>query len=1337
MGRNSRKFQLLRALRFAVLACLWIPLAQSRCAYGQVDEGAITGTVQDSSGAVVPNADVTLLNTDQGITLQTKSNGSGTYTFSPVKIGHYTLTVLAPGFVKTTQTHLTVNVAQVLQVNVSLKPGGTTETVEVSTAPPVLQTEEASVGQVIGEAQVNNLPLNGRNFTFLAQLGAGMQTPQADTRGNASNGAFSANGLRPSQNNYLIDGIDNNSNTVDFLNGTNFVILPPVDAIQEFKVQTADFSAELGRAGGAVLNATIKSGTNSIHGSVWEFFRNDTLDAADYFENNNGRPKGKLRQNQFGASFGGPIIKNKVFIFGDYEGLRRVQGTPENGNVPTKLMRDSGYTDLSDILTFNSGVRYDNLGPCPDAKHCGRAIPAGTILDPATTRFVAAGATDPVSGLKNSSGKDIYVRDPFGTCGASTTNYTAGACNLNHLPSGRINANAVNILNLYPEPNSGLQTYSASPALFQHRNQYDIRGDVNPNDKDQIFGRYSFSDDPIFIPGIFGGVADGGSFDQGDQTARSHQMVAGYTHVFSPNVVNQVRGGFAHLHTTRFGPTATESGIPDKYAIKGIPQPPDAKENGGLPAFGIGNLAQLGSNAFLPSDEVSQTLQVSDDFTRIYGRHGFKMGIEYQNVKFSTLQPAWSHGQFNYGGGFTDIPNQSSTTGGVAQMVLPPEAAPATIGGNPNPNGFSYSGGSDGVFASNIATTHDQRIYFATYFQDDWKMTPKLTLNLGLRWDYFGPINEVGGAQANFVPHSIQGKNLGAPTFILPNSGSASRVLSTNASCKAGGISDCWGFQDLLAADGIALMQTDRYGKGLVETEKGNIAPRIGFAYQVNPKLVVRGGYGLFYNSFENQGYSPNIGENYPFVYNLSYFNGKVRPGDPGISSQVSPIGYSSPFGSCATAGGDPSTGHGAAVFESGFSCIPLDPAAVDARGIGLEGMQFDYATPRTSSSNLTVQYSIRRSLAAQVAYVFTQGADLQTNVGYNLTNKLLPSGISTTDCGAFANYPAGVGGGSGSCVPFPDFGGGSYAATLGDSTYHALQTKLEDQFSNGLTFLLTYTWSKTMSDAGDLLNGGSSGNGNNSGPFRALGIPGLGPRFDWGPANFDVRNVFHFSGGYQLPFGKGMKYMNTGGIANAILGGWAMNWIVVAQGGQPLDFGCPSGTVSGAGCRTVVVPGQSQQRGIKTRVIDGAPRPFWLNNNAAFNQPCQLGGADPSSLAPIADSPSGTLPDKSAWTCLPLNGAAALGSKPGNTVGPGIHRFDFSLFKRFQITERFSMEFRSEFFNILNHPNFNPPNFGGNGVVAIGGSGNFTDPHFGEVGSTRFNPYDPRQIQFALKLYY
>jgi hypothetical protein len=1298
------------SLVLIVFSLLFI-LGQS--AHAQVDEGAVTGIVQDTTGAVVPNAQVTLLNIDQGISLNTKTDNAGSYTFSPVRIGRYTVSVTAQGFEKTTQSNVTVQVAQTVQVNVQLKPGASTETVYVNTAPPLMQTQEASVGQTIGSQEVNNLPLNGRNFTFLAQLGAGMQTPQADTRGNAASGAFSANGLRPAQNNYLLDGIDNNSNAVDFLNGTNYVILPPVDAIQEFKVQTADFSAELGRAGGAVLNATIKSGTNSIHGAAWEFFRNDKLDAADYFENNTGIGKGELRQNQFGADIGGPIMKNKVFYFGDYEGFRRVQGTAENGDVPTALERSSGYTNLSEILGFNDGTtRNDALG---------RAIQKGAILDPGTTRFVASGAVDPVSGLTNNSGSDAYVRDPFSTvCGPGSKTFTTANCgDLNMLPAGRIDANAVKVLNLYPSPNSGTQVFASSPALYEHRNQFDIRGDVNPSQTDQVFARFSYSDDPIYIPGIFGGIADGGSFYQGIQTAKSAQAVAGYTHVFTPLTTNQVRAGFAHLHTTRYGPEGAVNGIPAQFGIQDIPQ---GQENGGLPAFGIANLATLGSNNFLPSDEVSQTLQVTDDFTKIYGNHSFKMGIEYQNVKFSTLQPAWSHGQFDYNGSFVDIPNQGNTTGGIAQVLLPPTAAPATIDGAPNPNGFNYSGGSDFVYASNINKTYDQKMYFASYFQDDWKVTPKLTINLGLRWDDFGPINETNGGQANFVPYAIPGKNIGAATYIIPATGKDNRTLSTGhpAYTNYGGTSvpaaagtcqgvGCFGLPDLLAKDGITLDVTNKYGQGLIEVVRANLAPRVGAALEITPKFVVRGGVGLFFNSFENQGYGPNIGENYPFVYNLQY-GIQSNPTGHSIDSQVAPVSYNSPYAGCATSGPG-----GTASFESGFSCIPLTPSAVNALGLELEGLQFDYQTPHTLETNLTLQYAITHSLTAQAAYVYTHGANLQGLPGWQNVTQILPAGIDTKNCGKYAVFPGG------SCVPYKDFSSG-WAATFGQSNYNALQTKIEEQFSHNVTFLFTYTYAKALSDAGDQLNGGSTGG------WRAFSIPGLGPRFDYGLADYDLRQVVHFSGGYQLPFGQGQQFMNHGGIANAVLGGWATNWILTLQGGQPVNFTCPTGVASGEGqCNDYLASGQSPQLGIKSHVIDGAPRPFWVNNAKAFNQGCELSDAG----GPIAPDPA------SVAGCLPLSGAAALGPPPGQIPGPGFHRLDFSAFKNFQITERISTQFRAEFFNIANHPNFNAPGFGGNGVVAIGGSGNYTDPHFGEVGSTRDAPYDPRQIQFALKLYY
>jgi hypothetical protein len=513
------------------------------------------------------------------------------------------------------------------------------------------------------------------------------------------------------------------------------------------------------------------------------------------------------------------------------------------------------------------------------------------------------------------------------------------------------------------------------------------------------------------------------------------------------------------------------------------------------------------------------------------------------------------------------------------------------------------------------------------------------------------------------------------------------------------------------------LVQTDKYGQGLVQTQKHNLAPRLGFAWQVNPKWVARGGFGLFYNSFENQGYSPNLGENYPFVFNHQ-FSIVVPSSAPAVSSQVAPLSYDSPFAGCATAGPG-----GTASLESGFSCISLDPTTVDARGLGLGGTQFNYQTPRDYAGNFTLQYSITHTLSAQAAYVYTQGLDLQALVGYKNVGVILPAGTSTAPF-----------------TPFSDFGGGSYAATVGESMYHGLQTKLEQQFSNGLTYLLTYTWSKAMSDAGDQLNGGGIATS-----WRAYGVPGLGgAKFDWGPADYDIRQVVHFSGGYQLPFGKDKRYMNQGGLSNTILGGWAINWLLTLQGGQPMSFNCPTSTTSGTTCTTMRVPGANPQLGIKRKTIGSGANavtyPVWIGNPAAFTQPCELGEmagdtvGTPGTTTPIPGTPS--VP-AGLTSCVPLNNAAALGSKPGNLTGPGFHRLDFSTFKGFQLSNRFSMQFRAEFFNITNHPNFNAPGFGGNGVVSVGGSNNYTDPHFGAIGYTRDNPNDPRQIQFALKLFY
>jgi hypothetical protein len=509
------------------------------------------------------------------------------------------------------------------------------------------------------------------------------------------------------------------------------------------------------------------------------------------------------------------------------------------------------------------------------------------------------------------------------------------------------------------------------------------------------------------------------------------------------------------------------------------------------------------------------------------------------------------------------------------------------------------------------------------------------------------------------------------------------------------------GFTDLLAKDGIALLSTNQYGQGLLKPQYNNFAPRFGFAYEVSPKLVVRGGVGAFFNGFENQGYGPNIGENYPFVYNFNYVP-LVPNGSPSGLSSVAPVSYNTPYSTCATAGPGQT-----ATFESGFSCHSFTPLDVNASQIGLQGLQFNFVDPKTLAANLSFQYAITRSMSAQVAYVLTKADNLQVNAGANNVTALLPYNASTTGP---------VGGGPTGLEPFPDFSGGSTGRMIGASVYNGLQTKLEQQFSSGLNFLLTYTYSSTLTDAGDLLNGGSlSGQ-------RAIDVPGFGLRGDWSLASFNITNVFHFSGGYELPLGKTKKYFaNASKMENAVVGGWMINWITTLQGGQPLTLGCPTGTTAGTGCADVTVPGQSAKLGIKVHPdASGKLTPYWLNNPAAFQQPCELGNPVPT--------PAG---------CIPETGFGVLGDRPGTTTGPSYHRFDFSTFKNIPINERFNMEFRAEFFNIVNHPNFNAPGFGGNGVVSIANSTNFNNTNFGAIGSTRDAPNAPRQIQFALKLYY
>ena len=967
------------SMRF--LHLIFLVFASVSLAFAQVDAGAISGTVRDTSGAAVPGAKVTLTSSDTGQTITTVSGSAGEYTFTPVKIGLYSVSAEYKGFQKVDHSQVTVSVQQRVLVDFSLPPGQMTETITVNSEPPALQTQDASVGQVIAAKTINALPLNGRNFTFLAQLSAGVTQDQEDTRGLGASGSFSANGLRPAQNNYLLDGIDNNSNLVDFLNGTAYSVRPPVDAIQEFKVQTNDYSAELGRSAGAVLNATIKAGTNQFHGDAWEFLRNDKLDAANFFENSGGIPKGEYRQNQFGATFGGPIRKDKTFFFGDYEGTRIRQAIPSQNTVPTALERSSSYTNLSELLT-QGGTRTDVLG---------RTYQLGQVFDPSTTRAVSCGMPDTVTGI---------VVPCAGQPAGSQVGYVREAFPGNMLPLTRLDPNAIKLLNLYPTPNGpGLfNNYSANPVLKNDENQFDVRVDQNFSDKDSLFGRVSYSDNPEFIPGPFPGIADGGSFASGNQTAKAINGVISETHLFSADLVNEIRGGYNRIHTTRVQPNGSTLGIPAEFGIQGVPQLPS---NGGLGSLFISGLSTLGSNQFLPSIEYSNTLQFTDNLTKHAGKNTFKMGFQFQNLRFSILQPPSGRGTWSYSGVYSEVPDAGGGNTGLAQLLLTPIAA--TV-----PGASDYVGGADSINYSNIANTDMSRKYYGTYFQDDIQVSPRLTLNLGLRWEYFGQLVERYGAQSNFLPSG---------------SSSPSEFLLTKSRCNTPFSPD---FYAAAATDNISIVCSGQSGLG--QSQKLNFSPRVGFAYQATDKFVVRGGYGIFYGGFENSALLTYA--DFPFQFNLNY---------PSITPNA-PITFAN--GAIGT-------------IETGLTAIGLSPAAVEPGGVGFIGEDYHTKTPYTQGYNFTLQYQLTQNDSIQMGYVGNTVRHLAVYENPNSPREILPPGLNSY---AYS--------------PYPDFPTGqTYTSFAADSFYNSLQTNYERRLSNGLSLLANFTWSKCRTDAVDVLN--------------------------------------------------------------------------------------------------------------------------------------------------------------------------------------------------------------------------------------------------------------------------
>src|SRR5260370_3928815 len=637
----------LRALRLTQTSPLhlhflvWFVICHCAGDAGQKDTGAIAGLVKDSSGAVVSGAEVTITDADRGTSLVLKTNAQGEYVASPLKIGRYKVTVEKAGFKKAVAGPIVVNVQERPEIDVTLQVGSISETMEVSTETPQVETETYELGQVIDSQRATTLPLNGRNYAQLALLGAGVAPSEPGSRVSASYG-FSANGARSLQNIFLLDGVDNNANLGDVLNEAAFVFQPSIDAIAEFKVQTNSDSAEFGRGNGAILNAVIKSGTNQIHGDAYEFLRNEKLDARNAFDQFGGQP---YKQNQFGFTLGGPIIKNRTFFFGDYEGLRIRQATPLLSLIPTPAMIGG---DFSAQLTNVPAMAVDPNSGMPTSQTAldcnGNNTFVGEIFNTRLTESVP-----------NATATPFPPMNPNAMCGFPIVN---AAGKLNVFPA--VDALAARLSAFWPTPNASIagNNFLSDPRRRQTRNNFDIRIDHKISDKDNAFGRFSYEDQPSFIPPPFNNVLDGGGFFDGIEDNSYRSLALSETHLFKSSLVNEFRVGYNRINSHRFQ-LNFDKNISAQLGFPGVPFTPI---NRGPPSLTFSDgTAAVGSSGFLPSVEKQNRFVFTDNVTWIRGRHSMKYGTEARLEQFTIFQPAASPGTMDFGTQFPDNPAPPAT----------------------------------------------------------------------------------------------------------------------------------------------------------------------------------------------------------------------------------------------------------------------------------------------------------------------------------------------------------------------------------------------------------------------------------------------------------------------------------------------------------------------------------------------------------------------------------------------------------------------------------------------------------------------------------------------------
>ncbi len=1047
----------------------------------QVYSSSLIGVVTDPSGAAVPGAQALLTDEEKGFTYKAATDAEGRYVLRNLPPGRYRLSVTATGMRPYTQSSITLNVGQNASVNVQLELQGTSETVRVEAVAPLLQTQDASTGQVINQKFINDLPLTSRSVYNLAQLSPGVtQAPGGSFGLNAGAVNFISNGGRNSTADIVMDGVsqtnqENNSGI------TTALYTPPVDAVQEFKVQQNTYSADIGFGGNTVINVITKSGSNDFHGSAYEFLQNSALNANNWFNNQNGVKISPQRRNQFGGTLGGPIKKDKTFFFMDYQGTLSANTGTARAGVPSAAERQGDFSELC----ARAGGSFDAAGRCSAA--------AGQLWDPMTGVYSAS-----AGGAVRSQ----YI--PFNNLATymspGNPNLAGTPYQLPARPGNLIDPVAYKMMQYFPLPNVAVGTPQYNPfnnwigsngsQSSDHR--FDVKIDNRISDADLLSGRFSRDQSSSHGVNCFGNVAD--PCTQGPNSGRQYSAAINYNRTFSPTLVMSITYGWARSKALTegvaqdfkdFNPVTT-LGMPQYILSSGYIATPNITFGNGYTAVSAQN---LGSQTFSILHYPLDTHDLAVTFNKIKGNHEFKFGWDGRMHRISFLQVGYPEGQFSYSiTGTSQTP--ASGTGGdpLASLLI----------------GFPQGGSGYGI---DVAVT-TQNFAHAWYFQDNWRPTSRLTLNLGLRYELTLPRTE----------------RYNRMSWVDPNA--ASPLQAPGLPPLKGGL--------VFASD----KQRSPYN-----VDPMNFGPRIGLAYRTPGEFVVRTGYGIFYDVIKGAASGTGGGGFTGFNWNTplmtTYQNDGATPWSR-ISNPY-PNGIQFPPGSSL--------------------------GLLTGVGLGVSGpIRTWNNTPYMQTWNFGVQHELKGDILFDVNYVGTKGTHLYFggagSINYlgpwveNLNadqiaqlNSFVPNpfyGIITNPASSLSNPTVQQ---WQLLRPYPQFTGLSgNDPPWANSIYHALQVRVEKRFSNGLQLLGTYVFSKSIDDASVACGcttwlGGSTSLQDPNRRYLERSV-----------SQYDIPHVFQVSYVYQFPFGRNKHWGNNiNPVLDAFVGGWQTNGIWRFDNGMPL----------------------------------------------------------------------------------------------------------------------------------------------------------------------------------------